>query len=134
MLEWQFWMQRVLSNEPVIRYEDSFTYSTLTQPKTCRGANSIGLMMMLSLLLALNIGFVFHPILYNVFLIEPWQHAGLVFEGSWVWFLLPPLTFFSFISLKFFFHKKSWVQIPFFNFQGGPLLCSQKFSQWIFYQ
>ena len=30
-------MQRVLLSEPVIKYEDFFTYSALTQPKTCRG-------------------------------------------------------------------------------------------------
>ena len=36
--------------------------STLTQPKTCRGLTPLFLWMMLSLFLALNIGFVFHHI------------------------------------------------------------------------
>ena len=33
----------VLLNEPVIKYRDFLIYSTLTQPKTCRGLTPLGL-------------------------------------------------------------------------------------------
>ena len=57
--------------------------------------------------------FCLSSIQINVYLIEAWQHVGLVSEGEWVQFSVTPFTFFfAFISLKFFFHKKSWVQIP----------------------
>ena len=50
----------------------------------------------------------------NVFLIVPWQHAGLMSEGLRVQASLTPHTFFY---LGFFLS-------PFFKFQGGPLLYS----------
>ena len=134
MLDWQFWMQRVLLSEPVIKYENFFTYSALTQPKTCRGLAPSGHMDDAILIVSNRFWFYLSSHVINEFLIEPWQHAGLVSEGSWVRLSVTPCTFFAFISLKFFFNGKSWVQIPFFNFQGGPLLCSQKFSRWNFYQ
>ena len=75
-------MQRVLLNEPVIKYEDFFTYSTLTQPKTCRGAYSIGLMDDAILIVSTKYWFCLSSYSYYVTLIEPWKHAGLVSEGS----------------------------------------------------
>ena len=75
-------MQRVLSNEPVIKYRDFFTYSTLTQPETSRGAYSIGLMDDAIVIVSTKYWFCLSSWLINVILMEPWQHAGLVPEGS----------------------------------------------------
>ena len=112
MLEWHFWMQMVLLNDPVVIYRDIFTYSTLTQPKTCRGLTPLVTWMMLSILLAMNFWFVFYPYLIYASLIEPWQHAGLVCEGLWVRSLLTPYLFFSFWFFLFLF--------PFFQISGWP--------------
>ena len=135
MLEWHFWMHMVLLNERVIRYSDFLHNVPLLSPKHVRGPAPLGYMDDAILIVSNEFWFCVSFSHLNIFLIEPWQHAGLVIEGSWVRSSVTLITFFfAFISLKFFFHKKSWVQIPFFNFQGGPLLCSQKFSQWNFYQ
>ena len=80
--------------------------------KNMKGTYSIDHMDDAILIVSNRFWFYLSSLIINVFLIEPWQHAGLVYEGSWVRSSEPPFTFFSFISLKFFFHKKSWVQIP----------------------
>ena len=75
-----------------------FTYSTLTQPKTCRGAYPIGLMDDAILIVSTKYWFCLSSYLCNVVLIEPWQHAGLVSEGSWVRSSVSPFTFFFLLS------------------------------------
>ena len=75
-------MQRVLLSEPVIKYEDFFTYSALTQPKTCRGLAPLDYRDDAILIVSNKFWFCLSSLVINEFLIEPWQHAGLVYEGS----------------------------------------------------
>ena len=72
----------VLLNEPVIKYRDFFTYFTLTQPKQVGRLTPLGHMDDAILIVSNKFCFCLSSTLVNVFLIEPWQHAGLVYEES----------------------------------------------------
>ena len=72
----------VLSNEPFIRYRDFLTYSTFTQPKTCKGLTPLGNMDDAILTVGNRFQCFHSSHEIKEFLIEPWQHAGLVGEGS----------------------------------------------------
>ena len=132
MLEWHFWMQRVLLNEPVIKYGDFFTYSTNTWPKTCRGACSLGshgwcyshYYQRFIVLSFIQIKQYFPDRTVVACMDGEWRVVGSILTDS-----------LSLSCFNFFFHTNLitfYTFTCFFNFQGGPQPNSQEFSWWDF--
>ena len=132
MLEWHFWVQRVLLYEPVIKYRDFFTYYANIWPKTCRGACSLG-----------SCGWCYSHYYQRILFLSFIQFMQCVRDRavaacrSRVWRVMGSILTGSpnLFCFNFFFHRNLitfYTFTCFFNFQGGPQPNSQEFSWWDF--